>query len=810
MSGIKKLSYLILGWILLLSACSGHDDTLPEPTPLPPVDPTVLTASVKDSLLTRFASYESLTVSFTGRQTDDGAITVSTNTNWLSLQTDTLPADGIISLTTTDNKGMTRREAQLTFATASGRKATLRLQQLSIADDDQNADPQADGFLGYGYDIFQSLDDPMSVRKTCPVISMTQLRQRDYIDTYETIHKSRLSRTETKVFASRSFYEFSQDLTASTSNISTSLLGCSRNCQRVRQTTTSSDLVESNIGYGALVKTVWSMAIDRGALQEMQRSGYVYLDPVFDQTQSAIRHKSGADRTNALNQLIDTYGTHIVMQADFGGKLEYTFTIHKMGTNNLEQTMNEEAHYTLGQISKSDRYQNNIKLTSNKKADGAIRIMGGSESTVCTLKSDISNMGSDDQIDPAHLMQWLASINYNGDSSDPALDVIHFDLLPIWEVVSSDIRNEVMAAVLERASRSDVQISDEQLQTDLYWMNLNGAVNFDNTDDKTLSHVIYVKGTPVLDVCQEYIPQIRSDQRVNVAYPIYKNKVRMSQGLFLGDGCHQPAYVMFGGADCYVEPIDTLAPNTILREVAYLGGNLYPDRHGLPFQTVSTETHDDVFIYRYAGETYTTPVVKVGSSFWTRRDITHSMGFSPDADGDDMRDLIINGTLFTRFQYDVIAQAQRVNNWIYGYATNERFATDNNKFWYLPLPDQVRNLNNYLGQTPKALFRGGISGFNAQFNGYQGQADILNKNAIGDNGHRGKGQLNVIASKASSQQADACLIVLDNHYRLQLIDDQTYSGDKQWRTNYYPVRLCRGACYEYPQLETIKEKYPNY
>ena len=798
---------------MLLAACSGHDDTLPELEPVAPTDSTMLTASVGDSVLARFASYESMDVSFTGRKADDGAITVGTDADWLTLLTDTLPDDGIVSLATTDNVGSTRREALLTFATTSGRKATLRLVQLSVADDDQNSNAQADGFVGYGYDIYQSLDDPMSVRKWRPVFSMVQLRQRDYIDTYETIHKSRLSRTETKVYSSRSFYEFSHELTASSSNIEASVLGCTVNCQRVRKATTTSDLVESNIGYGTLVKTVWSVAIDRGAIQEMQRSGYVYLDPSFDQAQADIRNNRGGARTDALNKLIATYGTHVVMQADFGGKLEYTFTMRKMGTRNMEQAMSEEARFTLGQINRNDRFQNQTVLTSSKQADDAIRIRGGSASTRSTLESDIKGMGSNGQIDPAHLMQWLGSINYNGNSSDESLAIIHFDLLPIWEVVGSDIRNEVMAAVLARANRSSVKLSDEQLQTDLYWMDISKATQFDEADDKSLSRIVYVKGTPVLNICQEYIPQIRSDQRVLVAYPIYKNIVRMSQGIFLGDGCHQPAYVMFGGADCYLEPIDTLAPDARLTQIAYVGGNLYPDRHGLPFQTVSPETHDDVFIYRYAGETFTTPVVKIGSAFWTRRDIAHNMGFTPDPDDDDdVRDMLVDGVLFTRFQYDLVSPAQRVNSWNYGYDVDNRYTADNNKLWYLPQPTQVRNLYDYLGLTPKALFRGGVSGFNAQFNGYRGQADILNQNAIGTNGHYGKGELNVIASKATSQLTDACLMVLDKHYRLRLVDDQTYAGEnaRQWRTNYYPVRPCRGACYEYPPLDTMKEKYPNY
>lgn len=798
----------ITSQLLFFAACTDNETPQPDST-----SPTTLTATVADTLLSRFASYESLSVTLTGLQGDDGPIVVSTTADWLTLQTDTLPADGIVSLTTTDNPGMARREAQLTFATASGRKAALLLVQLSIADDEDNAVPQTDGFLGYGYDIFQGLDDPMSVRKTRPVISMVQLRQRDYIDTYETVHRSRLSRTEMKVYASRSLYEFSSELTASASNIPTTILGCARNCQRVRQTTTTSELVESNIGLGALVKTVWSVAIDRGAIQEMQRSRYVFLDPVFDRAQADIRNQRGDMRTYAINRLLDTYGTHIVLQADFGGKLEYTFTMQKMGTSNMQQAMTEEARFTLGQSTQSDRRQTHTALTSSKQAEGALRVFGGSEDVRSILESDIAHLDNNSQIDPAHLMQWLGSINYNGDSGDPALAVIHFDLLPIWEVVSSDIRNEVMAAVLDRASRSDVQLRDEQLQTDLYWMDISSALHFDESADKSLSRILYVKGTPVLNICHEYIPQIRSDQRVSVAYPIYNNKVRMSQGLFLGDGCHQPAYVMFSDADCYVETIDTLSPDTRLSHVAYVGGNLYPDRHNLPFQTVSAEAHDDMFIYRYAGITYATPVLKVGSAFWTRCDIPHGMGFSPNPyDDDDIRDKFTDGVLFTRFQYDVTATVQRINSWNYGFVANSRYASANNTLWYLPQSEQVRNLHGFLSHSPKALFRGGLSGFNAQFNGYLGAADILNQNAIGTSGHHGKGQLNIVASKVSSQQDDACLMILDSHYRLLLIDDQTYPGEdaRQWRTNYYPVRLCRGPCYEFPNLATMQEKYPDY
>ena len=81
----------------------------------------------------------------------------------------------------------------------------------------------------------------------------------------------------------------------------------------------------------------------------------------------------------------------------------------------------------------------------------------------------------------------------------------------------------------------------------------------------------------------------------------------------------------------------------------------------------------------------------------------------------DVRDVMADGTLYTRFQYDVSSAAQRANAWGYGYEPNTYFKRDNNRHWYLPEPYQVRQLYNYLGHSPKALFRGGVSGFEAAF-----------------------------------------------------------------------------------------------
>lgn len=795
---------MLLG--VLLVGCSEHEETLTEPEV--PAD-AVFTVSAADTLLSRFASFENITVKVAHSEKDEGAITVNANADWLTLKTDTLPKDGIISLATTDNKSSTRREALLTFSSATGTKATLRLYQLCLADDDVNADPAADGYLGYGYDIYQSLDNPMAVRKTHAVLSLDQLRTQSSDITYEVVHENRLSRTDFNIYSARSISEYATLLTNSASNTEVKLMGCKQNCDQLQQVTRKEDLMVSNVAYGVMQKAVWSRTIDRGALMHLRDAGNQLFTFEFKQDLQKVTGQTGAARADALARLLDKYGTHVVVQADYGGKIDYTFTMTKTGSLRYDEELRCQAEFTLGRLPKAEwSDKQSSVLSSSKQTQGAINITGGSAATRQQLQQDVKGLGAADGLPPEHLLQWLGSINYSDHpGTDEALDVIHFEIIPLWDLFTGDLQREVMHAVLSRADLSSCKVSDAIANIDLYWIDLSKAVQFGIDDNATLSRIVYVKGVPVLNVCSEYVPMIRADERVNIAYPIYNNKVGLSlgfSGLFLGDGIHQPAYVMFDKTDCYVEPITTLTGETVLNQIGYVGGNLYHDRHQLPFQNVTPETHDDYFIYRYDGETHATPVVKVGSNFWTRRDITHGMGFTPDPDSDDdVREIMTDGTLFTRFQYDVTAQAGRSNSWSYGY---------DGKRWNLPQPAQVYQLFIYMGITPKALFRGQVSGFNAQFNGYQGQADILNSNALGENAHRGKGELNIVASKSSNSVDDACLMLLDSHYRLQLIDDKTYPGGdaKQWRTNYYPVRLCRGMGYEYPSLQTIQDKYPDY
>ena len=84
-----RIVIMLLG--VLLVGCSEHEETLTEPEV--PAD-AVFTVSAADTLLSRFASFENITVKVAHSEKDEGAITVNANADWLTLKTDTLPKDG--------------------------------------------------------------------------------------------------------------------------------------------------------------------------------------------------------------------------------------------------------------------------------------------------------------------------------------------------------------------------------------------------------------------------------------------------------------------------------------------------------------------------------------------------------------------------------------------------------------------------------------------------------------------------------------------------------------------------------------------
>lgn len=780
----------------------------------------------QEAIVPCLSSFESIRVSVEGKDAHEN-IVVSSSESWLKLEKDTLPEDGIVAVETQTNEEDRRREATLTLTSVDNPQhvGQIKVCQLSQADNASNGNPQDNFYLGYGYDIYKKADSQKSVHTREPVIDCDKLRQYTSADTYETIHDCKISRTELKYCTALSIYQFSSELTSATIDNEGQILGCLYDCKDALSYCNSSETTEQNYGRGTMVKTVVSKVMDRGALDDLKRKNklqFVFSDG-FLKAYNAAKNKSGEQRMEAFKDLLAKYGTHVITQADLGGKITYTFTMNKSTSVDNEQEMKEEIDFTLGTMQGADRnelYQHQV--SSSKNMEGAINILGGSHGTRVQLLTEAMGLTPSKQLSAESVTNWLASINYDEKSRlHTDLDVVHFELIPLWDLVEDKYRVEFLNATLEMLQRSDCSLPADMISSALYKIDMTRSdlMDFSGSSTGSLCRTLYRKnGTsiiPILEVCQEYVPQIRTDKRVTIVYPIYKNRIRLTQGLFLGDGVHPAAKVAFGESQAYVAPIASENKGAVYQTIYYANGVLSVKDSGIKYadeEDGGRYVRDDVLMLRTVSadnKLHKHPIVKVGNMFWTRDNIDHNMMFTeyPDKRNANNRDIMKNGMLYTRFQYDVGFWFKVANRWTYGYSPLETVEGKPNLLWYLPSPDMLTNLYAYLGFNPKALFKGQCAGFDAQFLGYVGDVDVLHPNqkfAISGNQLRYDNQLCVLASRNTDSRQSPSLLILHPDYRWQLVDDASLGTD--WHRNYYPVRLCRGAYYIFPDWETLKKK----
>jgi hypothetical protein len=828
---MKRLTYILTLLLLALSACrKENDDITPDN---PGGDDALWRVSVMlgadddgDVIFAAKASYEKIKVEISGYQSDtDGKILVKSGAEWLQLKSDTLADDCIVGIATVSNSDGLRRTSTIKFSSSllPEKTAEVLITQLSASDDDNNGgNAEAVCYVGYGYNIFKAYESPMSVKKTKPVLDLAKLKNTAGVLGFVPLQDCHLARTETKYFCNTSIFGFAEELTASQTKSSVSINGCREDCKRL-ESRCSGEAYENNFGRGCILKTVASKVIDRGALLELQKideesvnTSQYNVPWSSDFAKRLTELKNSANNQKALQSVVDKiineYGTHIVIQADLGGRIDYSFSMAKMTSINSIQELREEIDYTFGRAKASERtpeFQN--EPSSDKNSSLAISIQGGGKSERETLQRAVSKLGRKGQLDIDDINRWIGSINPSPNmvvGINESLDVVHFELIPIWELVPSRFRNIFLNTVLELVNESDNKIDAEKLHIDIYDIDLKQKELVNNfKTDGSLCKILYIDDVPILEVCSEYVPKIRTDKRVTVIYPIFQNRIKMSQGLFIGDGNNQPAIVGFSNDYCYVYPIDSLPMGRVLDHIYYIRGNLLLENYGLTALTKKREVQDDMFYFRKGGINYQHPIVKIGSKFWTRRDINHNLGLtnSPNSSSTKTFDVLKDEIVYARFWHDVNRSVRQGVSWIWGDDRNGFYPDKPYTKWYFPRGGDIENLYKYLGFNPKSLFIDGVSGFEAKFNGYYGLYDIINEKSFADGANkvRYKEEYNIFACRNGSSDTDAILLLLSKDYKMFTIPFSKIDG---WGQNYYPVRPVRGYMYEYPSLSTIKNK----
>lgn len=746
---------------------------------------------------------------------EDSTYQISVDSTWLIPVRQYLPSTGQLQFLALQNNGDDDRTASLTITSQKdpSRSIVLNIVQRGLAyyDENSSADFLSDFRVGYGFNALDEYNTSRSLRKR--IIDEAQLMQFDSPETFNSIQKVVRANEKFETYSAYSLEEMSSKLTKSM-NQESNFLGVKKTLKRFTEVSHKSQN-EQFYGYGRITKTVASRYYDTGALQYIFNDAHIDQDKLpftaeFREKYNQIVNNDG-DRPTLIRQMIDTFGTHVITGASVGGKLDYVLCFDRTMISDLETAVEQNVKYVFGRITKDEATAyNSSSITSETNNSNAIQIEGGSQASKDALNNAIQQMTNASQLSPDIIREWMASIIYTDpelpSSDKEALSLIDFEFIPIWDFFSDQqISNEIQEIVGQMADEDQSVFTHSELGLDNYIISLNdnnlkALSTFGTDDNSTLVKVLYVKEnnntgyTPILEVCNEYVPKLRGDKRVTVYYPIANGTTKLTEGIFPGDGeGNRPAYLAFSDDNVYINPISGYGYNDILDKIYYVHGHLYASDFGVPYMTFTPRIDEQwlEFSNKY-------PVVKIGSGYWTRKNITEDMEFGEPYDPDDeytdyaIYNEVINNTLYANIFWGNSSSFMFNYNKIYG--PDEDASYHEPLKWYLPKESDIYALKNYAGHNTKSLFAGQASGLNLQFAGYYGNYDDLNNGKpFSEYALHYQGDYCFLASKNNSNTGSA--LILSRNYTLSSCTINKATD------NWYPVRLFRTSYFKYNNIK---------
>ncbi len=795
----KRLAYIFIlaACMFLAGACSDHDFDQPDGTTA-----TKWSVSLADpSMLDDASHYNTLDVTIEGEK-PQGQIRLSTDAEWLTIDSDTLPSDGSFDVLPEANLEGVSRTAQIVFTSAEdGTVCKLDVTQEKY--DAENADPTSLYHIGYGYCVFDDYMNSKSFRSQ--VINIAKLQALDSDSSFITQQESVRGNVDYEYHFAYSVEEMQRKLVeASTS--STDLLAYNKTVQRFKEISKSS-VNENYYALARMKRTVGISSIDVGALNyifnnaTLQKERRLPFTDAFYFFYNNILTQSQTTRSYYIRKMILQFGTHVIVSAKLGGSLELLTTYNRDSVMNVSETTENVFKYFLGSNTSTSTAKSVKSITSSFSNDASFDVVGGSEETRNALINDIKSLGTQDKstLSNDKLMAWQASITYS-DLLDADkrknLGEVDFTFIPIWDLFADQtIRKEILSYVLE-LSENKTNLNLRALGLDDYAIPLKDYTQFSNSTNASLVRVLSRQdnGDPIVEICSEYVPKVRSDKRITVIYPIVNGTTRITQGIFPGDGENAPSYLSFAKGDVYVRPIDGYKSTDKLDTLYYMHGTMCDNNQGIRIPTSVKYVATDHSLH-FSGSDECYPVVKIGSGYWTRSDIREYMAWgyyyrnrfrAEEWLGADYSFALITNTNAPTFL--------SANSTVYGLKGN---SDGKRTHWYLPRLEDKDALTEFVGHNLKSLLNGQQSGFNANFLGRDATTNPATGTKYDTPQRVDKGQRcyivfkDVTTNNNIDQVSQAAVLALKPDYTLETLTSDDISK------YYYPVRLFRTTNYNY-------------
>ena len=232
--------------------------------------------------------------------------------------------------------------------------------------------------IGRGFSCFDEYKSVRSFRKD--VLNLARLRDFDGDSSFVSVQEAIRGEIKYEFFSAYSMAEMQSKLTQMTSS-SSSFLGFKKTVQRYSFVSRSSTN-EQYYAYARMTRIVGSCFMDVGALKyilhnpEIIKTGRLPFSDDFYDCYKNINKASGVDRTKLIKDMLNQYGTHVIVRASLGGSIDLVTTYSRDLVTSLENT-SEEVFKTITGTQSSTKSMSYVNSSLN--SNYAISIEGGNK-----------------------------------------------------------------------------------------------------------------------------------------------------------------------------------------------------------------------------------------------------------------------------------------------------------------------------------------------------------------------------------------------------------------------------------------------
>ncbi len=483
------------------------------------------------------------------------AWTASTESDWLTLDTTQgLHGSTYLRFSVEENTDPFARVAVITVADSQNPdeyRLQVRIRQSGYNDED-NATLTGDMLkkhrMGYGYDIMKDYASDESF-SDLPILDYEQVVKLEEEKNMLIISEDRRHYQEIETFSGNTLTELASELTNNMTSGGT-FLGCGK----VTTSSTSvfrSKTIEQSCGYIRLKQITSSRTIDLGALAAEATSDD---SPLYSKEfREAIRNmKSVGDASNIIN----TFGTHIVSSADLGGSISLEVLISREQSVEEEHSVKTVTKKVFGKkTSQSSSTYDKYVEQNGLDYQASIDCTGGTVATQNAIKAYIDRK---EQVPSSAIINWQNTFQDDpAETQDYNVGMVGCQLAPIYTLINDPTKQAWMKEAFEKYTNTPVTKYEDTPAT----VNIASAQQTWKNDNHKRVLIGKLDNADRVLLANEYVPTIRTDKTVTVAYPVLNGKAFYYSGVFVGDEDHAPGNVRWLGNNPVYEPSENITPN---------------------------------------------------------------------------------------------------------------------------------------------------------------------------------------------------------------------------------------------------------